>query len=45
MSVSAQVKNHLSLRNAMLRPVAKEARMATGFLRKPIPAYARGRRY
>jgi hypothetical protein len=29
----------------MLRPVARAARMATGFLRKPIPAYTRGRRY
>jgi len=29
----------------MLRPVAKAARMATGFLRKPIPADANGRRY
>jgi len=42
---SLKVTAKLSLRNAMLRPVAKAARMATGFLRKPIPVDATGGRY
>jgi hypothetical protein len=32
------IQTYLSLRNAMLRPVEKAARMETGFRRKPIPA-------
>jgi hypothetical protein len=33
---------YLSLRNAMLTPVIKAARIATGFQRKPMPVYIKG---